>query len=478
MTTRQTACTLGALLLLIPTTTFARTNILTAGLSTSYDYDQRQDETLTVDSQAVTGVATANSRDDDYSRLVVRPLLRFNSNSPDDQFELRAAPAIRYDLIDAESDWDADLSLSYARSITREWRLRAGNAFIRSDSYDPQAQNTVDSGNPERQNTLPELATNRGRIQYWRNTSNVTSEYLYRQDSLVSLGLDYTVLRNDESEVGTSEDYDRTALNVTHNHRFEPFWTSGVNMSFVRGDYDNTIDTTTATQAETGLTEDVRSSDLWEYHLLASLANTSFQRHNLSLNYTYSGTKYDDELQNDGDIHQLQLTWRHEYSQQITTTLGAGPSYAKSEGQDATWGGNGIAAIDYRLEHSAFALAVEKGYEVDNFSGTDQRGNVDFWNIRFNVSYQLLDSVSLTGLMEYRHENREDPAGTPAATILSEYTNEQFTAGGGLTYSFMRYYSAALNYTFNRYDSERIGEDYDEHRLLLTLSWEQEWLRW
>jgi hypothetical protein len=71
---------------------FARTNILTAGLSTSYDYDQSQYETVTPDSQAGAGVAVANSRDDDSSRLLLTPLLRLNSNGQDDQFELSVAP--------------------------------------------------------------------------------------------------------------------------------------------------------------------------------------------------------------------------------------------------------------------------------------------------------------------------------------------------------------------------------------------------
>ncbi len=493
MATQQTACTLGLLLLLAPTASFARTNILTAGLSTSYDYDHPQYETATPDPQAGTVVA-ADSRDEDTSSLALTPLLRWNSNSQDDQFELSAAPSIRYDMIESESDWDAALALSYTRSLTRAWRLSAANAFVRSDSYDPEGESTVYVPETESQNTSPELAANRGRSRYWRNTTNVASEYQYEQDSLVRLAFDYEVLRNDESELRSYEDYDRSAVTVTHNHRYTPFWTTGVEASLVRGEYDETVvsaapaspdETVPAETTGTGLVEELGTSDLWEYHLLAGVENTSFQRNRLGLAYTYVGTVYDEELEYDQDIHELQATWRHEYSQHLTTTLGGGPSYLKTEGQDATWGGNGIAAIDYRLEHGALGLAVEKGYEVDNFSGTDERGVVNFWNTRLYGNYQVVVDVTLTGLLEYRYEDREDPTvAPPTATVdgtdttLSEYTNKQFTAGGGLTYAFMRYFSAALHYTFIRYESERIGEDYDDHRLLLTLSWEQEWLRW
>ncbi len=490
MATQKTACTLGLLLLLTPAISLARTNILTAGLSTSYDYDNQQYERVAVDPQVGTVVTAADSRDDDTSSLALRPLLRWNSNSQDDQFELRAAPSIRYDLIDSESDWDADFALSYARSLTRAWRISAADAFVRSDSYDPEGERSAYTPATENQNTSPELAANRGRSRYWRNTANAASEYQYGQDSLVRLGFDYEVLRNDESEVLSYEDYDRYVVTFTDNHRYNPFWTTGVEVSFVRGEYDEntvlaapaTLDGTILPEADPGLAGNLGTSDLWEYHLLTRVENTSFQHHRLGLAYTYVGTAYDEELENDQDIHELQATWRHDYSQRVTTTLGGGPSYIKTESQDATWGGNGIAALDYRLEHGGLGLAVEKGYEVDNFSGTDQRGVVNFWNTRLYANYQVVEDVTLTGLLEYRHEDREDPTvtstATPTATTLGEYTNEQFTAGGGLTYAFMRYYSAALHYTFIRYESERIGEDYDDHRLLLTLSWEQEWLRW
>lgn len=504
MATQQTACTLGLLLLLTPAASLARTNILTAGLSTSYDYDHPQYETVTPDPQVETAAAVADSRDEDTSSLALTPLLRWNSNSQDDQFELSAAPSIRYDMIESESDWDAALALSYTRSLTRAWQLSAANAFVRSDSYDPEGESTVYSPDTEDQITGTELAANRGRSRYWRNTSNVASEYQYEQDSLVRLGFDYEVLRNDESEVLSYEDYDRSAVTFTNNHRHNPFWTTGVEASLVRGEYDEntvsaapvspdettppeTTDETILPEEDPGLAEELETSDLWEYHLLTRLENTSFQHHRLALEYTYIGTAYDEELEYDQDIHELQAIWRHDYSQRLTTTLGGGPSYTKTEDQDATWGGNGIAALDYRLEHGGLGLAVEKGYEVDNFSGTDERGVVNFWNTRLYANYQVVNNVTLTGLLEYRYEDREDPTATPTAiptattstdTALSEYTNEQFTAGGGLTYAFMRYYSASLHYTFIRYESERIGEDYDDHRLLLTLSWEQEWLRW
>ena len=98
----------------------------------------------------------------------------------------------------------------------------------------------------------------------------------------------------------------------------------------------------------------------------------------------------------------------------------------------------------------------------------------------------------LGGWLGYRYEDRADPAVALARVLtsdvpialadeedsLEEYNKERYVAGANMRYDFSRYYSASLNYTFTHQESERIGDDYDDHRLLLTLSWEQEWLRW
>jgi len=61
---------------------------------------------------------------------------------------------------------------------------------------------------------------------------------------------------------------------------------------------------------------------------------------------------------------------------------------------------------------------------------------------------------------------------------LEEYHNDIYTVGAGLSYNFKQFYTAGISYTFIRQDSDRIGQDYDDHRLLLTLSWEKELFRW
>ncbi len=474
MTNRQPFPLLGILLLAFPATLLARTNILTTGLSTSVDYDSPQYESAAVTSvqDGSVGVKKNDARGDDSANLVVRPLVRFLSESQDNNFELRAAPAIKYDMLNDATGWDADLSISAAQSMSRNWRVTASDAFIRSDNHNPQYSGTLNSPGQDTQSTPPVLAADRGRSLYWQNTAKLASEYTYAEESLVHLGVGYNVLRNDETDVRSYEDYDRSNLDVRHQHRFNPVWKTGADFSLVRGDF-----TTTGQQP---LSVTPENKDLWEYHFMANVDNTSFLHHKISLNYTYIGARYDEDLLGDSQIHEMQLTWWHEFSPQLNTTLGAGPSYEKATGQEANVGGNGKAEINYLIEKGRISFGVEKGYDVDNFSGTGKRGFVDFWNTHLLFDYTLSENFSVNSQLTYRYEDRQEPSTTitSEANDLTEYTTNQIAAGLGLRYAFMRYYSAALNYTYTDQDSERSGDDYQDHRLLLTLSWEQEWLRW
>lgn len=464
-------------ILIIPcfsTSTQARVNILRTGLSLSYDYDDRQYETVNTNEDL--GETIDSGNDDDYRSIAITPLIRIVSTGIKDRFEIQASPSLRYDLIDSETDWNNNLFLSAERSISKNWRLVASNSLLRTDYY--ESSFTSDSQTTE--DTSPELSANFGRSRYWQNTFDLASEHLYGQQSALNFGFNYIILRNDESDARTYEDYDRYEGRITNEHRFNQDWRTITNLSVVRGDYENTGPIALLTEDEP------LSDDLMEYRLRLTGENSYSRQTTLSLTYDYIGTRYDEDLQVDGDIHQAQLRWIHNYSRQTTITLGAGPSYEKSEGQDSNTGGNGIAEINYQGQRSSLTFGLEKRYDVDNFSGTTDRGFVDSTEARVLADYQILSSLVIDGRLQYTYEDRNEPAVGDSLTstdlsgdiIIEEYHNDIFVSGIGLRYSFLRNYTASLEYTFTKQESDILGDDYDDHRVLVSLSWEQDVLRW
>jgi len=493
------------ILIITPSLSIGRDNSVTGGLSLSYDYDDRKNESVRDNPDTPENEALlTNSNDDDYRRIVFSPMVQYVSRSERDSFEVRVAPRINYDLIDYGTEWNNDFYVAADRYITRTWQLRASNLLIRSDYFDPNgilASGPVDPSGEVNQPTDPQLSTDPGRSRYWRNTLDISSDYSYREDSLLRVGFNYIILNNDDTGIGGYEDYDRYVLSLLHEYRFSPRWNTILDMSFVRGDFDPAdrelaegIVGELAPDEEITLSDDQLSKDLNEYHLMFTVENNSFTHDPLSLTYNYIGSIYDELLRDDSDIHQMRLTWRHDFSSRMYSRLGLGPSYEKTEGLDANWGGNGSVELNYLIEHGSFNFLLDKRYDVNNFSGNNEQGFVDTWDTRFSFNYQLLKDLALNSFLSYVYEDRKDPAvalgrvlssAPPQDVIenqdvaqLAEYSQDRYIAGVGIAYTFYQFYTASIDYTFSKRDSDRIGDDYDDHRLLLTLSWRQELFHW
>ena len=461
-----------------PAMLHARSNTVDTGLSISYDYDDRQYDSIDVDVDEEP--SDVSSDDDDYRNFLITPMIHLISTSQKDQFELRFSPSFNYDTIDSETDWDNNLLISADRAINKTWRLMGSNTLIRTDYHEtsPGATTETETETDSTQTTSPELSADFGRTRYWSNTLTLDSEHSYGQASLVNLGFDYIILRNDESDLRSYDDYDRYVGSITNEHRFNQKWAVITDLSAVRGEFETTG------PEELLTAEDDISDDLMEYYLVTTLENNLTRQTTISAAYNYTGWRYDESLQSDGDIHELQFIWAHIFSRQTAVTLGAGPSYEKSENRDSNFGGNALAELEYQNQHSTVTLGVEKRYGVDNFSGTGERGYIDYWDSYFLLTHQLTSSLTLDGQVRYRYEDREESTTdlllteVDSTSTTDEYNTKEFVSGIELRYNFLRYYTASIEYTFTTLDSDRIGDSYDDHRIVASLSWEQNWLRW
>ena len=453
--------------MLIPSLSFARVGSLTGGLSVGLDSDNRYYDSNTVE-------------DYRYRRILFSPMMQFKSLSEKDSFELRAAPAIKYDLLDSGTDWDSSFDVNANRYITKSLQVGLSDTFIRSDyngteytvsnntAIAPTESPAVVSSPTETQQ--PQLSSDRGRQRYWKNSSELFTNYFYRQDSLLRLDFNYIALRNDSYsyDVIGNEDYDRYATSLRNEHRFNVIWKSTVDLQFVRGIFPSSDPVNL-------------SNDLKEYHMGLAIANETFAHNPISLSYNYIGTRYDETLLNDDDIHQARLNWKRIFSPRLYTNLGVGPSYDKTEGQDGTWGGNGIAELNYAVEQGFYNVQVEKKYDVDNFSGTNDHALRDSWIARLSAVQQLRKELTLTGRLDYIYEDRTETLATSGGAGLSQidkFHRDIYIAGAGLKYTFWQFYNAGLEYTYTKQDSDRDDESYDDHRILLTLSWQKELLHW
>ena len=375
--------------LLVPGAVFARVNSLIGGFGVSLDYSDRQSQ----------------SSSNDYESLAFTPTVHFRSSSEKDNLVLRVAPSIKQDLKASETDWDSNFLVAADRQITQYWQFEISDSFVRTDYYvaDTGAlRDLVDSQQVEVSPSVdqvqeapvttvlpqdvpvssePALSTDLGRRRYWRNNLNLSSGYEYSEGSSARLRFGYNALRNDDTGIGGYEDYDRYVASFRDRHRFNAIWQSYADFSFIRGEFD---------PATTINPDDELSKDLNEYRLNLRVTNQSIIHNPLSLYYNYIASRFDEELRENSDTHQVGVNWKHEFSPHMYTNLGAGPSYAKTEEQDAQWGGNGIAELNYRIEHGFLKFIVEKKYDVVNFSGNNEVGLVDVMGLPFLYSISFV----------------------------------------------------------------------------------------
>jgi hypothetical protein len=472
---------LSLLLLGIACLSEARVDSLTGGLDVALDIDRRTNK-----SNSESTTTSTTTLDEDYNKLVTTPFLRFTSKDVKDSIDFKYAPGLKYDLDGKGNKVDHRLDLSVQRSLVKEWQIKISDLYINTDdSTQTLSASNGDTASEGTANTSTDQISNElGRRRFWNNNASFLSNYTYLQDSLLTLGYTYSVLRNDEtgtSVTGGYQDYDKHEGLLSVSYSLNPEWKTIFGGKYIRGLYDVQESSTTAL-----------SSDLVQYLGNMTLESYIFAKNTLSASYEYLGTKYDETTRNDNDIHQGTLGWKQEVSPRMKFDLGGGPSSVKTETQEAKWGYNAHANVNYLItEHGKFDFGVKKGFSQDNFSGTSTGGFIDSWQLNGGFGYALYKDLSCRLFASYKDEDHQNgvaasSTSTGESTVTSTqdsnqdtYNKKIYESGLKLTYKFWELYTATAGYTFSRQDSDGSqAVNFDEHRFYLSLGFQNELLRW
>ncbi len=466
----------------------ARQNSISGGLITSIDFT----ETKYFDNN----IELSSSRNSNKQKLSVGPVFIFNSKSRIDQITARYNPSYTHDIKLNEDNWEHDFHLMANRHFTKAFQCSLSEKFIYSD--DPSL---IASDN--------NASYRKDRKRYWTNDVNLATSYAYGRTNTVAAGYYNRILRNDYTEIGGYEDYDRHTADLSLTHHLNPFWNITLGTSYTRGLFappsQPVIDNVTEgfEAISPGLTTDTDttnlSNDLSEYRANVALEHRLSNRKSVQLRYVFSKTEYDAILRNNTNLHNLTIGAEYQYSARLSLALGGGPSYENTETFDPNWNYNAHLNIQYDVDrHSKISANIDKGYDQENFSyntalGRNQ-GLTGFWNAKLTFSHALLDNLNALLFISYRDESQEnilygvisaaendiDFESTDRETIREEsaFNRDVYQAGGTLRYTVQQFWTTSLSYTYRNQKSELINDSFDEHRVYLTLAIQKELLRW
>lgn len=509
-----------------------RQNIVLGEMTVGYDFQDRryeQSDTDGVDVIAVPGqpavpVVRVDDREGDTRDLFFTPRIRLRSEGHGDLVEFSYAPTFTYDDIDSSNFTGHDFNLLAEKNLSQTWLLRATNSYfygedpvrdseLRSAEIVPgqeaPAPATVGAGPQE--GTPGSLTETYGRQLYWRNDFGLNTDYTYADDSVFGVEYNFGLLRPvDEDRGGDYTPYDRHEGILRLTYRFNIQWQVVADASYVKGIYDDTelivirppeeqtvpepTDTeTTTTPAENLATTSELSDDLQEYHGRIR-TNYAWNPHDIFFGqYSYVATDYQVDLSEDSAIHELTVGWDHDFSGRVRTTLSGGPTFITYDRSSDETGYNAFAGLVWEVSQYGSANAnTSYGYEYENFDG-QRSGLTKTWRTELGYSYRFTEALQADLSAGYENRDLDQPRETGSVVVVDaaalaeevassederfQYNEDSFDAGLALNYTFLQWFTVSASYRYYDFQSEN-EQDYDEHRVLLTLTAAKELFRW
>lgn len=465
MKVKRTICYV-AVCLSFPNVLNAAVATISGGVSTGYEYFDRKYDN-----------SSSYSEDDNYSRFRVSPFVTIASETARQSLEFKYAPSYWYDADQSEDDLDHQLSLEYLRMLTQYWNVSLTDRLSINDEFnsyspitDPETGDIISQA-PGVETSGDALRDERGRRRYTNNSLKLGTAYTYYEDSSVALDYVWTTLRNDQGYSGSNyQDYDKHDVGLTVGHRFDSRWKAIAEAGFIQGLYESVEDDSSAAiPADSDDVEEYRASLLIDYRLS--------QVHSLNGYYGYEQSDYESVLRNDAEIHNITLGWAWDISKRLSVNIGAGPTYTKQDGSSGDWSANADFGMKYTLEKGKVGLKASHGTTVQNFSGTDERGNTEFWRLQSYMNYSLTEYLSTSVYASYSNEDRDET--TALSTPNTEtITTKVYAIGCSFNYRFLENYTAGLSYGYVHNTSDNDEDNYDDHRIALTVSYENDFFQW
>lgn len=382
------------------------------------------------------------------------PSLSISSTGRNDNLIFSYTPGFKVNQTRDDSNLDHDFYLNGDKQFTA--RLKAGfsERFYKSDDSDYTFAYVPSPETPE---FVPEdaadrtLSAKRERNRFWTNTFSVRSAYEFANNSQFLLGYSNRILEN---KLSTEDDYKKHNPNAAVDYEFNHAWHGNLSYSYIKGNFDI-------------------SDDLEEHVAGIGLSHLVNPHDTVSGNYKFSTTHYEGESV-DYSLHDASLGWQRELSAVSSFSVSGGISQLNRDV------GSDESAFNYSVDYSrsikrgSISISGAGGIDETQFSGEPNNTAADdlskYWSVRGGLNYNLLERLTASCNASYRQDDYFERA--------TNNKEKLYGGGVGMAYGFGRWYSLSLGYSYRRLDSDIDTDDYDDHRLFISVSAAKELMHW
>jgi len=373
----------------------------------------------------------------------ISPVLEINSQGANDTMSFSYGPGFSFDHETDKYEVDHRLSFRGDKNFTKAFQaslhetyIESSNTFIESETLQLEGERLIREVN--RKDRL------------WTNSISFQMHYEYARESIFSLGYTNDIL-NHKTNISGNDDYTRHNPNTSLSYWFNTMWGVEAFYNFIKGDFDT-------------------SDDLETHHPAIRLNYRHNPQRTIYIRYDYRDTDYSGNQQKeDYKIHDLSLGVAHEINPQTSLSLFAGASRVERSISKDKDGYNLGFVLAKKMQNGALRIQGAGGFEPSDFSGTDD-GPSQFWSATGSINHQMTEKSIVDVFARVRNDDYFD------RTTYHEET--EYSGGGGLSYSFARWFTLSLRYKYLHLDADDPLREYTDHRFYVALGAAKELWRW
>ena len=358
----------------------------------------------------------------------VSPSIQMTVRSQKTDFNLAYTPSfVWYDEEDQNNTTRHSGTLNFDTQLSQYIRFMLTDTYLRSEE---PLEDTEDIEGVR--NT---------RNKYQRNTSHVGFRYLFGPENALNIGYNHSWLENDDVTLD-----DGTTQNPYANVSYWFDKKNGMELDYAY------------TKAIFWRDDDTLPGDDYDGHMAGIRYNYRFTPYtSMFIGYNFTNRTFEGTTE-DYDVHEGSTGMEHAFSENFSMTIGGGYFKQENEITEDQTGYTYNANLTKRFEWGNFNIGGLGGWD-ENYLDAERRGFTRYWSAVAGVQYQIYENLRGFVNGSYRLDRE--------STDREWYT---LRGNGGFQFTFFRWYSLSLDYTYAERDDDVNTEDYKVNRIMLRLT--------